>query len=53
MTETHCPEICELEIAELEEVSAGDRGAVSGAANKNAALGAGPKASQQVFIAAQ
>jgi hypothetical protein len=51
MTETHCPEICELDIAELENVSAG--GAVSGGKNHNAALGSGPNASQQVFTAAQ
>jgi hypothetical protein len=52
MTETHCPEICELDIAELENVSAGGD-AVSGGKNKNAALGFGPNASQQVFTAAQ
>jgi hypothetical protein len=59
--ETH---IEELEIAELEGVSggvvtlggtAGRKGtnAVSGGANKNAALGFGSNASQQVFTAAQ
>jgi hypothetical protein len=51
-TETHSRKIEELEIAELEGVSGGN--VVSGGAkNKNAALGFGSNASQQVFTAAQ
>jgi hypothetical protein len=51
MPETHAPEMCELDIAELEVVSGGD--GVNGGQNKNKAIGFGPTASQQVFIGAQ
>jgi hypothetical protein len=64
MAEAHCPEICGLEIAELEIVSAGvvtlggtagrhGLNVASGGANSNKAFGAGQNASQQVFTAAQ
>ena len=51
MPETHAPEMCELDIAELEVVSGGD--GVNGGQNKNKAIGFGPTASQQIFIGAQ
>jgi hypothetical protein len=61
--ETHAPKIEELEIAELEAVSggvvplggtAGRKGSnVIAGANRNAALGFGPNASQQVFTGGQ
>jgi hypothetical protein len=53
---TQNDEMCELDLASLEGVSAGGKGGLNlqdGGHNHNSALGSGPNASQQVFTGAQ